>query len=600
MNPFEHQLQTIIDTIPVLAWSARADGSIDFFNEQWVIYTGLPAEKACDWGWKVAKHPDDIPRILDVFEKAATLGQPFEVEGRIRRRDGVFRWFLIRGNPLRDATGTIVRWYGTDIDIEDRKRAEEALRESGESFRLLINNIPGGACSETPDGKPDFLNQHLLDYLGVAPEDVSDWNITKSICPNDIPGVTTTIKGSIATGQGAEYQVRLRRSDGVYRWFEVRRVPLRDTANQIVRWYVLFVDIHERKRAGEIVERENISLREQIDKAMMFEEIIGESPALKAAVSAMSRVAPTDSTVMLLGETGTGKELFARAIHKHSGRSGRAFVSINCAAVPQALIASELFGHEKGAFTGAQQRRLGRFELADRGTLFLDEVGELPTDTQIALLRVLQEQEFERVGGTQTIKVDVRIIAATNRDLMAAVDAGTFRRDLFYRLNVFPIEIPPLLQREADIPVLVEYFIDRYARKVGKKISGIDKRSLDLLRNYSWPGNIRELQNIIERAVIISESPVLSIEKSWLSQPSAVSGQSKQPDPFKRISAHEERELIEAALRESQGRVYGPSGAAARLGIPRSTLESKIRSLKINKNRFKEEAPIGRPYSVTH
>ena len=594
MNPFDHQLQTIIDTIPVLAWSARADGSIDFFNDQWVIYTGLPAEKACDWGWKVAKHPDDIPRILDVFEKAATLGQPFEVEGRIRRRDGVFRWFLIRGNPFRDPTGTIVRWYGTDIDIEDRKRAEEALRESGESFRLLINNIPGGACSETPDGKPDFLNQHLLDYLGVIPEDVSDWNITKSIYPNDIPGVTTTIQRSIATGQGAEYQVRLRRSDGVYRWFEVRRVPLRDTANQIVRWYVLFVDIDDRKRAGERVERENISLREQIDKAMMFEEIIGESPALKAAVSAMSRVAPTDSTVMLLGETGTGKELFARAIHKHSGRSGRAFVSINCAAVPQALIASELFGHEKGAFTGAQQRRLGRFELADSGTLFLDEVGELPTDTQIALLRVVQEQEFERVGGTQPIKVDVRVITATNRDLMAAVDAGTFREDLFYRLNVFPIEIPPLRQREADIPVLVEYFIDRYARKVGKKISGIDKRSMDLLRNYSWPGNIRELQNIIERAVIINESPVLSIEKSWLSRPSAVSGQSKQPDPFKRISAHEERELIEAALRESQGRVYGPSGAAARLGIPRSTLESKIRSLKINKNRFKEEAPIGK------
>ena len=588
MNAFDHQLQTIIDTIPVLAWSARADGSIDFFNDQWVIYTGLPAEKACDWGWKVAKHPDDIPRILDVFEKAATLGQPFEVEGRIRRRDGVFRWFLIRGNPLRDSTGTIVRWYGTDIDIEDRKRAEEALRESGESFRLLINNIPGGACSETPDGKPDFLNQHLLDYLGVIPEDVSDWNITKSIYPNDIPGVTTTIQRSIATGQAAEYQVRLRRSDGVYRWFEVRRVPLRDTANQIVRWYVLFVDIDDRKRAGEIVERENISLREQIYKAMMFEEIIGESPALKAAVSAMSRVAPTNSTVMLLGETGTGKELFARAIHKHSGRSGRAFVSINCAAVPQALIASELFGHEKGAFTGAQQRRLGRFELADSGTLFLDEVGELPTDTQIALLRVVQEQEFERVGGTQTIKVDVRVIAATNRDLTAAVDAGTFRKDLFYRLNVFPIEIPPLRQREADIPVLVEYFIDRYARKVGKKISGIDKRSMDLLRNYSWPGNIRELQNIIERAVIISESPVLSIEKSWLSRPAAVSGQSKQPDPFRRISAHEERELIEAALRESQGRVYGPSGAAARLGIPRSTLESKIRSLKINKYRFKE------------
>src|SRR5215510_1884520 len=321
-------------------------------------------------------------------------------------------------------------------------------------------------------------------------------------------------------------------------------------------------------------------------------EIVGQSSVLQEVLSLVIKVAPTDSSVLITGETGTGKELIARAIHRQSQRAQRAFVSVNCAALPQSLISSELFGHEKGAFTGAQQRRPGRFELADSGTLFLDEVGELPTDTQIALLRVIQEQEFERVGGTQTIKVDVRVIAATNRDLIAAVDAGAFRKDLFYRLNVFPIEIPPLRQREADIPVLVEYFIDRYARKVGKKISGIDTRSMDLLRNYSWPGNIRELQNIIERAVIINESPVLSIEKSWLSRPSAVSGQSKQPDPFKRISAHEERELIEAALRESQGRVYGPSGAAARLGIPRSTLESKIRSLKINKNRFKEEAPI--------
>jgi formate hydrogenlyase transcriptional activator len=320
----------------------------------------------------------------------------------------------------------------------------------------------------------------------------------------------------------------------------------------------------------------------------MFEEIVGTSPALQAVLSRISKVAPSDSTVLITGETGTGKELVARAIHRRSHRASRAFVSVNCAAIPRDLIASELFGHERGAFTGATQQRLGRFELANGGTLFLDEVGDLPAETQVALLRVLQEHEFERVGGTRRIRADVRVIAATNRDLQGAIRAGSFRSDLFYRLHVFPIEIPSLRERRADIPLLVEYFIDRYARKAGKNIKRVNKKTLELLQSYPWPGNIRELQNVIERSVIVCETENISVDKSWLSQ---------QPRDTRlgcklhlsQMLAATEKEVIEEALRESQGRVFGPSGAAVKLGMPRSTLESKIRSLNINKKRFTVE-----------
>jgi transcriptional regulator with GAF, ATPase, and Fis domain len=289
---------------------------------------------------------------------------------------------------------------------------------------------------------------------------------------------------------------------------------------------------------------------------------------------------------LVTGETGTGKELVARAIHKRSHRSARAFVCVNCAAVPRDLIASELFGHEKGSFTGALQRRLGRFELADGGTIFLDEVGELPLETQIALLRVLQEHEFERVGGTRSIRTNVRVVAATNRKLQVAIHAGTFRSDLFHRLNVFPIDMPPLRERREDIPVLVGYFVDRCARKMGKNIRRIAKESLDVLRSYPWPGNIRELQNVIERSLIMCESQSFSVDKTWLSglaqQPLAT--EPAIPLDFSEKLADQEKSMIEAALRESAGRVFGPSGAATKLGIARSTLESKIRSLKISKN----------------
>src|ERR1700747_34829 len=344
--------------------------------------------------------------------------------------------------------------------------------------------------------------------------------------------------------------------------------------------------IADPQQSQERLQHENLALRDGIDSRSTCDEIVGSSGALQKVLSHVSKVAPTDASVLITGETGTGKELVARAIHRRSRRSSRAFVSVKCGAVPRDLIASELFGHEKGAFTGATQRRLGRFELAERGTIFLDEVGELPPETQIALLRVLQEHEFERVGGTGSIRTDVRVIAATNRDLEAAIAAGVFRSDLFYRLNVFPIEVPSLRERKEDIPVLVEYFIDRYASKAGKSIRGVNKKNLELLQSYPWPGNIRELQNVIERSVVVCDTENFSVDESWLSRRSLASKPETQLELGRKLAA-QEKEMIEAALRESGGRVSGPSGAAAKLGIPGSTLDSKIRSLKINKNRFK-------------
>jgi formate hydrogenlyase transcriptional activator len=394
------------------------------------------------------------------------------------------------------------------------------------------------------------------------------------------------LKSTLSSESPHETEARLLRNDGKYLWFLFRFNPLRDEPGRVVRWYVAGADIEDRKQAEERLEHENVVLREEIDKASMFEEIVGTSPPLQAVLSRVSKVARTDSTVLITGETGTGKELVARAIHRRSRRSSRAFVSVNCTAIPRDLIASELFGHEKGAFTGAAQRRLGRFELAGGGTIFLDEVGELPAETQVALLRVLQEHEFERVGGIRPIQTDIRVIAATNRDLQAAIAAGSFRSDLFYRLNVFPIEIPPVRDRREDIPMLVEYFIDRFARKAGKSIRGLNKKTLDLLQSYAWPGNIRELQNVIERSVIVCESENFSVDESWLSR-QPLAPEPKSPLDLSQKLAAQEKEMIEAALRESEGRVFGPSGAAAKLGMPRSTLESKIRSLKIQKNRFK-------------
>ena len=836
-QPDSLNIQLLVDSIPALIHTGRPDGYLDYFNKRWLEYYGVTLDKVAGWNWTAYVHPDDVDGIVAKWRACLATGEIFEYETRVRRADGEYRWMFHCKVPLRDGRGNIVKWYGSSLDIDDRKTAEEAVRRSkaylaeaqrlshtgsfgwkvpsGEIFwsdetfrifgydrsveptidsvvqrvhpkdradvkevisrafagalefehayRLLLpdgrvkhvhaiahatRNASGdrefvGAVSDITERKTtedkirrlvdagilgifianlggeiveanqaflqmfqydrqdllsgrlrwedmtpaelrerdqravtealatgffqpyekqffrkdgsrlpvllggalfqdsnegvsfvldlseqkraeakireqemefrqmvDLVPQHVavfgpngerlyancvtLDYVGLSLE---EWRQTLGhsfrsslfVHPDDQERVGRDFNANRSSDSACELELRVRKGDGTYRWFLVRFNPLRDDQGQITRWYVASTDIEDRKQAEDRLRSENVALREEIDKASMFEEIVGTSPALKTVLSRISKVAPSDSTVLITGETGTGKELVARAIHRRSNRASRAFVSVNCSATPRELIASELFGHEKGAFTGATHQRLGRFELASGGTIFFDEVGELPAETQIALLRVLQEHEFERVGGTRSIRADVRVIAATNRDLQAAISAGAFRSDLYYRLNVFPIEIPPLRERKQDIPLLVEYFIDRYARKAGKKITTVDKKTLRLLQSYPWPGNIRELQNVIERSVIVCETENFSVDESWLSKDILPpTFRTIQSGAFKvEVEPRSEREIIEAALAETRGRVSGPSGAAGKLRIPPSTLETRIKVLKINKGKFK-------------
>jgi PAS domain S-box-containing protein len=537
-------------------------------------------------------HPDDVGLLADVLGRAAQGGHKFDWEHRLLMPDGSLKHIRDLAHSVRDEAGN-EEIVGAILDITERKVAEEAIREQETELRQILDFALQSVVVVGPGGERLYANRAALDHYGLSLE---EWRQTPGgffdpgarLHPEDRERAMRCHSDSIRSGGTAyELELRVRRRDGSYRWFLARYNAVRDDKGQIKRWYVSATNIEDRKRAEEKIQRENVALREEIDKASMFEEIIGTSRSLKAVLSRIAKVAPTDSTVLITGETGTGKELIARAVHKRSRRSGHAFVSVNCAALAPTLISSELFGHEKGAFTGAMQRRPGRFELADGGTIFLDEVAELLPDTQAALLRVLQEREFERVGGGQPIRVDVRLIAATNRDLTAAVANGIFRQDLFYRLNVFPIEVPSLRERKEDILILVEYFMQRYASRVGKNIRSIDKKTLDLLQSYDWPGNIRELQNVIERSIILSSGDVFSVDELWLSKRTPSQTPPIETSLASRDEPRSEREIIEAALAESRGRVSGPSGAAAKLRIPSTTLATRIKALKINKLQFK-------------
>jgi formate hydrogenlyase transcriptional activator len=463
------------------------------------------------------------------------------------------------------------------------KTAFVEIKQDEQELRGIVDAISQTIVVLGPDGKGLYANRPLLEYTGFTPDSTGRPSLFH---PEDWDRLEDERRRGLARAMPFELEWRLRRKDGQYRWFLVRYHPLRDEQGRILRWYASGTDIDDRKRAEDRMQNENLALREDIVHSSMFEEIVGSSAPLQRVLGQVAKVAGTDSTVLIFGETGTGKELIARAIHRRSGRSSRAFIAVNCAAIPPSLIASELFGHERGAFTGALQRRMGRFEAADGGTIFLDEIGELPAETQVALLRVLQERQIERVGSSHPIPVDVRVLAATNRDLEAAVEHGALRQDLYYRLNVFPIRIPPLRERADDIPVLVEYLVERYSKKAGKSIRSIKKQTLALFQAYDWPGNVRELQNVIERAVVLCDSDTFSIDEQWL--------QGKPQQPSKRTArsvttlAEGEKGLIEAALTASHGRISGPSGAATKLGIPRQTLESKIKALHIDKLSFQE------------
>jgi formate hydrogenlyase transcriptional activator len=615
----EERFRQMADTIPEVIW-------ITSLEPESVLYTSPSFERI--WGLKVEElyrnprlwtetiHPEDRDRVVSTFSEwiAGTEVAYHDVEYRIVRPDGTIRWIHERGVLTRDKNGRPVEVSGISTDITTAKQAQQALensfqeiqllterlerenaslkhaeaklRQDEEELRRMTDAIPQTIVVLDPGGAPVYANKATLDYTGLTIENVLAPGFRERIFhQDDLEKLRDEREAALARGLPFEAEQRALRKDGQYRWFLIRYNPFRNEQGQVIRWYATGTDIDDRVRAEERIRNENLALREQIDRESMFEDIVGSSEALRKVLRQVTKVAPSDSTVLILGETGTGKELIARAIHKRSRRSEQAFIGVNCAAIPASLIASELFGHEKGAFTGATQRRLGRFESANGGTIFLDEVGDLPPEIQIALLRVLQEREIERVGNSRPIPVDVRVVAATHRDLNTLVEEGKFRADLLYRLNVVPIEMPSLRERAADIPVLVEYFTDRFGKRAGKKFKAIDKKSLKLFEAYGWPGNVRELQNVIERAVILCEGDSFSVDESWLKrQLPRAPGRS---GTLNRTLVTQEKEMIEAALAESFGRISGPIGAAARLGLPARTLDSKIKRLKINKYRFK-------------
>jgi formate hydrogenlyase transcriptional activator len=769
--PDEQELRRIIDLIPQTIVVLNPDGKAIFANRVALEYTGLSLDevRADNFRDRVF-HPEDVQRFREERQKGLSGSVPFENEQRALGKDGKYRWFLIRYNPLLDERGSVLRWYATGTDIQDRKQTEtlyaaekrtlEMVADGG-SLKDVLNHlcasidvqvapsvttvflmdadgkhlvltggprVPGqwisavsprpvthncGLCGKaaflkrrvivadvaTDPGWPDeyrelalsngiraawsepiltkdnevlgtfalyshesrvptdedlaliegaghiariaierqrsqealrsafeeirnseaklrqeerelrqlidFLPQHvlvldkdgtllqvnktMLDYKGLTLEEMKGEGtrerINRDVHPDDLERVQSERIAGLSRGVPFETEKRLLGKDGQFRWFLFRYNPVLNGAGDIVRWFTTATDVEDRKQAEDRVRNEAIALREQIDRDSMFEDIVGSSEALRKVLRQVAKVAPSDSTVLILGETGTGKELIARAIHKRSNRAERAFFGVNCAAIPASLIASELFGHEKGAFTGATQRRLGRFESANGGTIFLDEVGDLPPEIQIALLRVLQEREIERVGSNKAIPVDVRVLAATHHDLDTLVAEGKFRQDLLYRLNVVPIQMPSLRERKDDIALLVDYFVGRFSKKAGKKFRTIEKKTVELFESYEWPGNVRELQNVIERAVILSDGDIFCVDETWLKR--------QAPEfaaPAVRLNSalqRQEKEMIEAALAEARGRVSGADGAATKLGLPRPTLDAKIKRLGIDKYRFK-------------
>ena len=593
------QLRDTLSAVPAHVWYAVPSGALTFVNQNGADYGGIPKDHPVRFGIETEAswdshipylHPDDHEETRRIWRNCLETGTAGEVNFRIRNAQGAYRWFISRAVPLRDSDGTLLYWIGINLDIEERVQAEKALRKSEEALRQILDFAPQMIAVLGPHRERLFANRGALDYLGVTLEEYLEGRPAAEglpeIHPDDAEQLEARWQAAIASGSPFELEKRMRKSDGNYRWFLARYTLVRDDDGNIRRWYVACTDIEERKRAEERLQQENTALRAEISQSSVSDEIIGSSEPLRKVLAEVEKVARVDSTVLILGETGTGKELIARAIHKRSKRAARAFIGVNCAAIPPSLIASELFGHEKGAFTGATQRRLGRFEAANGGTIFLDEVGDLPPDIQIALLRVLQEREIERVGGDKPVPVDVRVLAATHRDLEKLVSEGKFRQDLFYRLNVVPLTVPPLRERAADIPVLAEYFIARFGKKVGKRFAAVEKGTMHILQDYGWPGNVRELQNVIERAVTLSDSETFAVDPAWLK---------RQPPSIDQgvalggaLLAHEKK-AIETALAECKGRISGPGGAAVKLGIPMSTLDSKIKRLGINKYRFKSE-----------
>src|SRR5256885_1592904 len=573
------------------SWSLKSDGTFDYWSPETFVLFGFDPSEGIPTvpKWLTVLHPDDRDLLAKTLERIFRESVRIDVTYRVdhpkqgkRVKDGT-------GEPVVE-DGRVTRLIGNTLDITEQENAAQELQRSEFYLREGERLAHMGSWSLRPDGTFDYWSPETFVLFDFDPPQgiptLTQWLAV--LHPDDRDLLAKTIERMFREGVRGDVRYWVDHPKKGKRMMHSTGEPVLENG-KVIRLIGNTLDITEQENAFEEIRRlkdalykENIVLREEINSTSMFEEVLGTSAVLQRVLALAAKVAPTDSTVLIMGETGTGKELIARAIHKRSKRVERSFVSVNCAAIPSSLIMSELFGHEKGAFTGAVQRRLGRFELAEGGTLFLDEVGDLPPETQIALLRVLQEREFERVGGIEMLRCDVRVIAATNRDLHSAIAAGSFRSDLFYRLNVFPIDLPPLRERKEDIQILVNYFVNRYAHRAGKKIDTIRKKSIEALQEYSWPGNVRELQNVIERSLIIVDTNEFSVDKNWLSHEFQ---SSRRVGRASRIST--EQEQIEAALAQTKGKVSGRQGAAAKLGMPPSTLQSRIRSLKINKHAYK-------------
>lgn len=552
-------------------------------------------------------HPEDKGMVAEKIDRATRYGEDCDLEYRMVMPDGAAKFVRVVAHSVGTDEPDVSQFVGAVTDITERKRAEETLRRSEGYLSEAQRMTRSGSWAWNVRTLEVFWSREMFRIFDYDPEAVKPTlkYFLDRIHPDDRCGVEERARNEIALKEPVDSDgaFRIVLDNGTVKHLRSVSHPIFNEQGEVTEVVGTTMDVTEQWNATSALKKaleeintlkdqlsnENIVLREEIDKVSMFEEIVGSSEPLRRVLVQVAKVATTDSTVLISGETGTGKEMIARAIHRRSKRATRAFVRVNCAAIPPTLIASELFGHEKGAFTGAIQRHQGRFELADGGTIFLDEIGELPAETQTALLRVLQEREFERVGGNRSIRVDVRILSATNRDLEAAVQEGKFRQDLFYRLNVFPIHMPPLRERSDDIPLLIRYLIDRYSTRAGKRIKSVDKRTMEIFQTYSWPGNIRELQNVVERAVVLCDGETFSVDETWLKR-DAVQEPDRQETSLGRLGRllpEQERKIIETALAESRGRVSGPKGAAALLGVPRQTLESKISTLGIDKYKFR-------------
>jgi formate hydrogenlyase transcriptional activator len=648
----ERELRDLINNIPAQVNTFTPDGQVAFVNQQMLDYFGKTLDEIRDWEATDIVHPDDLPCVVANWQRTMKSGIADEMEARLRRADGVYRWFHCQRVPLRDGAGNLVRWYGLRADIEDRKRAEEALFVQNSRLQLLLKltkeitsnlelrellraisasirkitdcdavhiSLPDPASGkfrlyalDFPEGKGFVQEEMLIESVGACRRALETQQPTtrNTANPQEFPpdlyklmvaeGLKTQcVIPLVSRGQVVGFLTINRSSDDAFLPDEIGF--LKEASGQIaiaIENCLAFSEIFELK---EKLAQEKLYLEEEIRGDMNFEQIVGNSPALKHVLQLVETVASSDSTVLLLGETGTGKELIARAIHDRSRRKHRTFVKVNCAAIPTGLLESELFGHEKGAFTGAITQKVGRLELADQGTLFLDEVGDIPLEIQPKLLRALQEQEFERLGSTQTRRVNVRLVAATNRDLENMIAAREFRSDLYYRLNVFPIRIPALRERKQDIPLLVSYFVQKFAKQMQKEIENIPTAVMQALTSWAWPGNVRELGNFIERAVILTRGRSLAAPLAELRRIKTDESKSAAAnhDDIARIvketinalhgnsslaanHAKRQRDEIVRALTETKGRVGGADGAAARMRMNRTTLLARMKKLDID------------------